>query len=101
MPTYEYRCSNCGHQLEEFQNISDEPLTKCPACKKNKLKRLISGGGAIMFKGSGFYQTDYRSESYKKAAKSDTAVAPATASTSSPAATTTKTETTKSKPEPK
>jgi putative FmdB family regulatory protein len=102
MPTYEYRCSNCGHQLEEFQNISDEPLTKCPACKKNELKRLISGGGAIMFKGSGFYQTDYRSESYKKAAKSDTAVAPVAASTtSSPSATaTTKTET-KSKPEPK
>lgn len=74
MPTYEYRCRNCGHQLEEFQYISDPPLKKCPECKKNKLERLISGGAAIMFKGSGFYETDYRSESYKKGAKAaDTA----------------------------
>ncbi len=68
MPTYEYRCSACGHQMEEFQYISDPPLHKCPKCKKNKLERLISGGAAIVFKGSGFYQTDYRSESYKKEA---------------------------------
>ena len=75
MPTYEYRCAQCGHQLEEFQYINDAPLTKCPACKKNKLQRLISGGAAIVFKGTGFYQTDYRSESYQKAAKSDAASA--------------------------
>ncbi|HBT75638.1 MAG TPA: FmdB family transcriptional regulator [Planctomycetaceae bacterium] len=69
MPTYEYRCSACGHRLEEFQYITDEPLKKCPACKKNKLQRQISGGAAIVFKGSGFYQTDYRSESYQKDAE--------------------------------
>ncbi|MCL2742682.1 MAG: zinc ribbon domain-containing protein [Planctomycetaceae bacterium] len=73
MPTYEYRCEACSHELEEFQYIKDEPLVKCPVCGKRKLKRLISGGAAIVFKGSGFYQTDYRSESYKKQAKSDTA----------------------------
>ncbi|MDR3110798.1 MAG: zinc ribbon domain-containing protein [Planctomycetaceae bacterium] len=102
MPTYEYRCSNCGHQLEEFQYISDEPLTKCPACKKNRLKRLISGGGAVVFKGSGFYQTDYRSESYKKAAGSDKPVALAAASTTSTSSTSSPATTaTKSKPEPK
>lgn len=71
MPTYEYQCANCEQQLEEFQYISDPPLKKCPACKKNKLRRLISGGAAIVFKGSGFYQTDYRSESYKKGASAE------------------------------
>jgi len=71
MPTYEYACSACGHQFEEFQSIKAKPLTKCPACKKKKVKRLISAGGGFIFKGSGFYITDYRSESYKAAAKSD------------------------------
>ncbi|MDR2116086.1 MAG: zinc ribbon domain-containing protein [Planctomycetaceae bacterium] len=80
MPTYEYRCDACSHEFEEFQYIKDEPLKKCPNCGKNKLRRLISGGAAIVFKGSGFYQTDYRSDSYKKSAQSELPAAPATTS---------------------
>ncbi len=72
MPTYDYECTACGHEFELFQSITAEPETKCPSCKKRKLKRLIGTGAAVMFKGSGFYQTDYRSESYKKAAASET-----------------------------
>lgn len=60
MPTYDYECKACGHRFEELQSFSEPPLTKCPACKKNKLERLFGGGGAIIFKGSGFYETDYR-----------------------------------------
>jgi len=71
MPTYDYRCDACGHTFEEFQSFSDKPLKKCPACGKAKLRRLIGTGAAVIFKGSGFYQTDYRSESYKSAAKAD------------------------------
>lgn len=71
MPTYEYRCGACEHELEVFQSITAKPKRKCPACGKSKLERLISGGGAILFKGGGFYETDYRSESYKKAAEAD------------------------------
>jgi putative FmdB family regulatory protein len=75
MPTYDYRCNGCGHEFEAFQSMSAEPLSKCPECGKPKLKRLMGGGAAIVFKGSGFYQTDYRSESYKSAAKADAAPA--------------------------
>lgn len=71
MPTYEYRCDSCEHEFEEFQSIKDEPLTRCPKCKKKKLRRLFGTGAALLFKGSGFYITDYRSESYKAAAKAD------------------------------
>lgn len=60
MPTYDYKCNACGHTFDELQTFSEPPLTKCPACKKNKLERLFGGGGAIIFKGSGFYETDYR-----------------------------------------
>ena len=60
MPTYDYKCSACGHAFEELQSFSEPPLTKCPKCKKKKLARLFGGGGAILFKGSGFYETDYR-----------------------------------------
>ena len=60
MPTYEYKCSACGHSFEELQSFSEPPLTKCPKCKKKKLARLFGGGGAILFKGTGFYETDYR-----------------------------------------
>ena len=71
MPTYEYVCDACDHQFEEFQSITAEPLQKCPGCGKKKLRRLIGTGGAILFKGSGFYCTDYRSDSYRKAASRD------------------------------
>jgi putative FmdB family regulatory protein len=69
MPTYDYVCDSCGHAFEEWQSFKDDALTKCPKCKKKKLRRLFGGGAAILFKGSGFYETDYRSESYKSAAK--------------------------------
>lgn len=69
MPTYDYRCSGCGHEFEEFQSITAAPLKKCPRCGKAKLVRLIGTGAGVIFKGSGFYETDYRSEGYKKAAK--------------------------------
>ena len=71
MPTYDYVCDACGHTFELFQSMTDSVKRTCPQCRKRKLRRLIGTGGAIMFKGSGFYQTDYRSESYKKAAAAD------------------------------
>ncbi|HYE60430.1 MAG TPA: zinc ribbon domain-containing protein [Phycisphaerales bacterium] len=71
MPTYEYKCNACKKKMEIFQSIKEDPKRKCPECGKNALERLIGTGGAIIFKGSGFYQTDYRSESYKKAAEAD------------------------------
>lgn len=71
MPTYEYQCDACNHNFDEFQSMSDKPLKKCPQCGKLKLRRVFGTGAAILFKGSGFYQTDYRSESYKQAAKAD------------------------------
>jgi putative FmdB family regulatory protein len=71
MPTYDYRCKACGHALEVFQSITEGPKRKCPACGKNQLERQIGAGAAILFKGSGFYQTDYRSPSYEKAAKAE------------------------------
>ncbi len=70
MPTYEYQCRDCGEKFDEFQRITDPPLTKCPVCG-GAIDRLISGGSGVLFKGSGFYLTDYRSESYKKAAEKD------------------------------
>jgi putative FmdB family regulatory protein len=71
MPTYEYRCEGCGHEFEELQSFKDEPLKVCPKCHEERLRRLFGTGAAILFKGSGFYETDYRSESYKKAAKAE------------------------------
>jgi putative FmdB family regulatory protein len=71
MPTYEYECDACGHNFDEFQYFSEEPLTKCPECKKKKLRRLFGTGSSVIFKGSGFYETDYRSDSYKAGAKAD------------------------------
>jgi putative FmdB family regulatory protein len=78
MPTYDYNCDACDHKFEQFESIMAEPQTKCPKCKKKKLRRLFGAGAGVVFKGSGFYQTDYRSESYKKAASADK---PDTAST--------------------
>jgi len=71
MPTYDYECEACAHKFELFQGINDPVETKCPECKRKKLRRLFGTGGAIVFKGSGFYQTDYRSESYKKGASAE------------------------------
>lgn len=71
MPTYDYVCDACNHEFELFQSITESPKKKCPECGKLKLRRLFGTGAAIVFKGSGFYQTDYRSESYKKAAAAD------------------------------
>jgi putative FmdB family regulatory protein len=71
MPTYEYHCDACEHNFDEFQSMSEAPLKKCPQCKKPKLRRVFGTGAAILFRGSGFYETDYRSESYQKAAKAD------------------------------
>jgi putative FmdB family regulatory protein len=71
MPTYEYQCDGCQHNFDDFQGINDKPLKKCPKCGKSKLRRVFGTGAAILFKGSGFYQTDYRSESYKAGAKAE------------------------------
>jgi putative FmdB family regulatory protein len=62
MPTYEYACSKCGYHFEKFQSMRDEPLKKCPKCSKSALKRLIGGGAGLIFKGSGFYITDYKTK---------------------------------------
>lgn len=71
MPTYDYECGACEHTLEIFQSINESPKRKCPKCGRLKLRRLLGSGAAVVFKGSGFYQTDYRSESYKKQAAAD------------------------------
>jgi putative FmdB family regulatory protein len=71
MPTYDYECDACNHTFELFQSISEPLKKKCPECGRLKLRRLFGTGAALLFKGSGFYQTDYRSESYKKGAKAD------------------------------
>jgi putative FmdB family regulatory protein len=71
MPTYEYICDNCKHQFEQFQSIKARPIRKCPECGKLRVQRLIGAGAGVIFKGSGFYQTDYRSEGYKKAAENE------------------------------
>ncbi|HEU0016216.1 MAG TPA: zinc ribbon domain-containing protein [Longimicrobium sp.] len=70
MPTYEYRCPECGNEFEKFQSMSDEPVAPCPECGTNAQRRL-SGGAGFLFKGSGFYITDYRGEGYKKAAEAE------------------------------
>lgn len=84
MPTYDYRCKSCAHEMELFQSMSDRPKRKCPACGKNQLERLIGGGGGLIFKGSGYYQTDYRSDSYTEGAKADKAAKQKAEETTSP-----------------
>ena len=83
MPTYDYVCDGCGHKFELFQSINDPLQRKCPKCKKMKLRRLFGTGAAVMFKGSGFYTTDYRSDSYKKAADAEKPKTETTTSSSS------------------
>lgn len=78
MPTYDYICDACKHEFEAFESIKADPQTVCPGCHEAKLRRKMGTGAAILFKGSGFYQTDYRSESYKKAAKADKPSEPST-----------------------
>ncbi len=63
MPTYEYRCASCGHTFEKFQSIKAEPVEICPKCSKKQVKRMINGGSGLIFKGSGFYLTDYKNKS--------------------------------------
>jgi putative FmdB family regulatory protein len=75
MPTYDYVCDTCGHSFEHFQSMTAAPLKACPKCAKKSLKRLIGTGAGVIFKGEGFYITDYRSESYKKAAEAEKAPA--------------------------
>ncbi len=75
MPTYDYECDACGEKFEKFQSIKAPSIRKCPSCGKLAVRRLIGTGAGIIFKGSGFYQTDYRSESYRKGAESDKAPA--------------------------
>ncbi len=90
MPTYEYKCKGCDHRFELFQSMTARPVRVCPACRKPRAQRLIGTGAALLFKGSGFYQTDYRSESYSKAAEADRKAAepaPAAPSTATPAST--------------
>lgn len=102
MPTYEYLCAKCGHEFELFQSMKDKPLSVCPKekCKRKKwgkgrVKKLMSSGAGLIFKGSGFYITDYRSENYKQGAKKETAGAE-----SKPAASESKTSGTESKAAP-
>ena len=108
MPTYDYICDSCGHEFEAYESIMAPPRTDCPECKLPKLRRKIGPGAAILFKGSGFYQTDYRSDSYKKAAEADkpatetpqksgdsapsSSTSPSTSETAKPAATSSKSE---------
>jgi putative FmdB family regulatory protein len=94
MPTYEYVCSKCDHQFDIFQPITDKPLTVCPKDRcaqkrwgKGRVKRAVSAGAGLIFKGSGFYITDYRSDSYKEAAKKESGAAtPSSSGESKPAA---------------
>ena len=85
MPTYDYVCDACGHKFEEMQSFKADPLKTCPKCGQDTLRRLFGTGAAILFKGGGFYETDYRSDSYKSAEKADSAASkPAESTTTTP-----------------
>jgi putative FmdB family regulatory protein len=86
MPTYEYACPKCGHEFEQFQSMRDEPLKKCPKCKKAGVKRLVGGGAGLIFKGTGFYITDYKTK--KGTPHTESAPAKVSTSESKPAAST-------------
>ena len=84
MPTYEYECNKCGLEFERFQRISEPPVKRCPKCK-GAVRRKIGTGAGLLFKGSGFYITDYRSEGYHKAAKADSGASSSSSSSASTA----------------
>ncbi len=86
MPTYEYECRSCGYKFDVFQKITDKPIKRCPSCRKMKARRLIGRGAGIIFKGSGFYQTDYRSESYNKSASEEKSLSDASVKKDEPKA---------------
>jgi putative FmdB family regulatory protein len=71
VPTYDYQCRACDHTFEHYQRMSEEPLRTCPSCGEHEVRRLIGSGAGIIFRGSGFYETDYRSESYRRGQKAD------------------------------
>jgi len=83
MPTYDYQCEACGHKFEAFQSIKADPIKICPVCNKKKVKRLIGTGGALIFKGSGFYCTDYRDSGGRSSSRSDSSSSSTSSSTSS------------------
>ena len=85
MPTYEYLCAKCGHEMEAFQSMKDEPLKLCPACKRRTLRRKVGGGAGLIFKGSGFYITDYKKKPDAKPAVAAQSPAKPTESKSTPA----------------
>ncbi|MGF1448085.1 MAG: FmdB family zinc ribbon protein [Opitutales bacterium] len=97
MPTYEYQCKSCGHELEAFQSISAAPLKKCPACGKMSLQRLISAGAGIIFKGGGFYETDYKRASSGKGGGESKDAQSGSESSSSDKSSSSKTQTASSK----
>jgi putative FmdB family regulatory protein len=95
MPTYQYVCAKCGHEFEKFQSMMDKALTTCPkelcaqkSWGKGKVKRMIGAGAGLIFKGSGFYITDYRSKSYKEDAKRDSSAASSSSGDSKPSSST-------------
>jgi putative FmdB family regulatory protein len=92
MPTYEYICDACEHEFEQFQSITAPPVKACPECRKKKVRRKISTGAGILFKGGGFYETDYRSKSYSDAAKKDAEAAKPASETKSESKSETKSE---------
>ncbi|WP_437185082.1 FmdB family zinc ribbon protein [Planctomicrobium sp. SH668] len=99
MPTYDYECKACDHHWEEFQSIKATPTKKCPECGKSQAKRVIGPGAGIIFKGSGFYITDYRSDSYKSAAAADSKASDSSKSADTPAKSESKPAAPKSKSE--
>ena len=76
MPTYEYQCNACGHKFEELQSMTSKPIRKCPKCGRLSVKRLLGAGAGVLVKGSGFYQTDYKSKPPKESAKESSKESP-------------------------